>query len=181
MDTNSNMQLKVLLDSSGINKKDIAKIQKILNKYTVDVNAQIDQQQLLDSAKAVIPKLKKILEQYSISTSGFMSGFEGTFESTINVSGLEQFASDTKATLSELMNNINALEETLTHLSAAWTDTSTSVSKTNNFSSMFDSFSKILSTVNAVNMATGPNGIIQRVTTNFALPCNKGTKLAYSF
>ena len=59
MNNNLNAALKVILDSSGIGKGDIAKIQKILAKYTVNVSAGLDKAQLVDSVKKILPQAIK--------------------------------------------------------------------------------------------------------------------------
>lgn len=59
MNNNLNAALKVILDSSGIGKGDIAKIQKILAKYTVNVSAELDKAQLMDSVKKILPQAIK--------------------------------------------------------------------------------------------------------------------------
>lgn len=57
--------LKVILDSSGIGGGDISKIQKILEKYTVNVTAEIDKAQLMDSVKQVLPQVIKEIKKIS--------------------------------------------------------------------------------------------------------------------
>ena len=53
MNNDPNVLLKVLLDSSDIGSSDIAKIQKILDKYTVHINAELDKTQLMNSVKNI--------------------------------------------------------------------------------------------------------------------------------
>ena len=57
--------LKVILDSSGIGNADISKIEKVLEKYTVNVSAQLDKTQLINSVKTVLPQIIKEISQIS--------------------------------------------------------------------------------------------------------------------
>ncbi|MCI8598593.1 MAG: hypothetical protein HFJ10_09160 [Lachnospiraceae bacterium] len=68
MNNDPNVLLKVLLDSSDIGSSDIAKIQKILDKYTVHINAELDKTQLMNSVKNVLPQVIKEINKISGTT-----------------------------------------------------------------------------------------------------------------
>lgn len=65
MDNDLSVLLKVILDSSGIGSGDISKIQKILEKYTVNVAAELDKTQLMNSVKQVLPQVIKEISKIS--------------------------------------------------------------------------------------------------------------------
>lgn len=65
MDNDLSVLLKVILDSSGIGSGDISKIQKILEKYTVNVTAELDKTQLMNSVKQVLPQVIKEISKLS--------------------------------------------------------------------------------------------------------------------
>lgn len=65
MDNDLSVLLKVILDSSGIGSGDISKIQKILEKYTVNVAAELDKTQLMNSVKQVLPQVMKEISKIS--------------------------------------------------------------------------------------------------------------------
>lgn len=65
MDNDLSVLLKVILDSSGIGSGDISKIQKILEKYTVNVAAELDKTQLMNSVKQVLPQVVKEISKIS--------------------------------------------------------------------------------------------------------------------
>lgn len=65
MDNDLSVLLKVMLDSSGIGNADISKIQKILEKYTVNVTAELDKTQLMNSVKQVLPQVIKEISKIS--------------------------------------------------------------------------------------------------------------------
>ena len=65
MDNDLSVLLKVILDSNGIGSGDISKIQKILEKYTVNVTAELDKAQLLNSVKEVLPQVTKEISKIS--------------------------------------------------------------------------------------------------------------------
>lgn len=65
MDNDLSVLLKVILDSSGIGSGDISKIQKILEKYTVNVTAELDKTQLMNSVKQVLPQVIKEISKIS--------------------------------------------------------------------------------------------------------------------
>lgn len=65
MDNDLSILLKVILDSSGIGNSDISKIQKILEKYTVNVAAELDKTQLMNSVKQVLPQVIKEISKIS--------------------------------------------------------------------------------------------------------------------
>lgn len=65
MDNDLSVLLKVILDSSGIGSGDISKIQKILEKYTVNVTAELDKAQLMNSVKQVLPQVIKEISKLS--------------------------------------------------------------------------------------------------------------------
>lgn len=65
MDNDLSVLLKVILDSSGIGNGDISKIQKILEKYTVNVAAELDKTQLMNSVKQVLPQVIKEISKIS--------------------------------------------------------------------------------------------------------------------
>ncbi len=58
MNNDLNVLLKVILDSSGIGKRDISKIQKKLEKYTVNVPAELDTVQLRKSIDQALEQAK---------------------------------------------------------------------------------------------------------------------------
>lgn len=62
MDKNKNVLLKAVLDTSGISGTDIAKVQKILDKYTVKLAVDVDQAHLIDSVNRVLPSVLKELK-----------------------------------------------------------------------------------------------------------------------
>ncbi len=65
MNDDLSVLLKVILDSSGIGSTDISKIQKILEKYTVNVAAELDKTQLMNSVKQVLPQVIKEISKIS--------------------------------------------------------------------------------------------------------------------
>ena len=65
MNDDLSVLLKVILDSSGIGNADISKIEKVLEKYTVNVSAQLDKTQLINSVKTVLPQIIKEISQIS--------------------------------------------------------------------------------------------------------------------
>lgn len=60
--SDTEVKLKAALDAGGI-KKDVAKIQKTLDKQTVSLPAEIDAKKLIKSVKAAVPKVIKELEK----------------------------------------------------------------------------------------------------------------------
>lgn len=65
MNNDLGVLLKVILDSSGIGSTDISKIQKILEKYTVNITAELDKTQLINSVKQVLPQVIKEISKIS--------------------------------------------------------------------------------------------------------------------
>lgn len=65
MNDDLSVLLKVILDSSGIGGSDISEIQKILEKYTVNVAAELDKTQLMNSVKQVLPQVIKEISKLS--------------------------------------------------------------------------------------------------------------------
>ncbi len=65
MNDDLSVLLKVILDSSGIGSTDISKIQRILEKYTVNVSAELDKAQLMNSVKQVLPQVIKEISKIS--------------------------------------------------------------------------------------------------------------------
>lgn len=57
--------LKTVLDTSGIGNTDIPNLQKILDKYTVNVPADLNQEQLIRSVKQVLPQVVKEINKLS--------------------------------------------------------------------------------------------------------------------
>ncbi len=57
MATNNTVSLQAILDSSKINSTEIAKIQKILDKYKLSLNAEIDRTSLINSLKKSMPSI----------------------------------------------------------------------------------------------------------------------------
>lgn len=55
--------LKTILDSSSIGQDDITKIQKVLNKYHLNLSAELDDKQLLNTIKTIVPQLEKELKK----------------------------------------------------------------------------------------------------------------------
>lgn len=55
--------LQAVLDSSSIGQSDIAKVQKVLNKYHLNLTADLDKAQLLKTVKAIVPELEAELKK----------------------------------------------------------------------------------------------------------------------
>ncbi len=58
----SQIVLQAVLDSSGIGKSDIDKIQKRLDKYPLHLTADLNKKELLKAVKKVVPELEKELK-----------------------------------------------------------------------------------------------------------------------
>lgn len=60
--------VQTILDTSGINKGEFDKIQKIAEKYKINITASMDEKQLVNSVKSVLPNIiKEINKQYSLN------------------------------------------------------------------------------------------------------------------
>ena len=60
-----NVLLKALLDTSNIGKADIDKVQKVLDKYQLNLSADLDKTELLKSVKQVVPEIERELKKIS--------------------------------------------------------------------------------------------------------------------
>ena len=62
MDDQFQVLINAVLDSKSIGSADIAKIQKALEKYTINLSTQIDEAQVVAEIKKVVPELQKYLK-----------------------------------------------------------------------------------------------------------------------
>lgn len=59
MDNQFQILLKAVLDASGIGTKDIARIQKVIDQYKINLNADIDTNNLLGQVKSTLSNIEK--------------------------------------------------------------------------------------------------------------------------
>ncbi len=108
MNNDPNVLLKVLLDSSDIGSSDIAKIQKILDKYTVHINAELDKTQLMNSVKNVLPQVIKEINKISGTTINI------DIDSSLIEKSIDQIILDSrrlKKELHDVGNEVNRVAE----------------------------------------------------------------------
>ncbi len=55
--------LQAVLDSSGIGKSDIAEVQKVLEKYHLNLSADLNKAELIKTVKKIVPELEKELKK----------------------------------------------------------------------------------------------------------------------
>ncbi len=65
MATNNTVSLQAILDTSKINSAEIAKVQKILDKYKLTLNAEIDKTSLVNSLKKSLPSITAEIQKLS--------------------------------------------------------------------------------------------------------------------
>lgn len=63
MDNQFQILLKAVLDASGIGESDISRVQKVVDKYTVNLATELDTAKLLKTVKAVVPELEAELKK----------------------------------------------------------------------------------------------------------------------
>lgn len=63
MDNQFQILLKAVLDASNIGESDISRVQKVIDKYTVNLTTDLDKAQLLKTAKAIVPELEAELKK----------------------------------------------------------------------------------------------------------------------
>ena len=63
MESNFGILLKTVLDSSGIGGADIKEVQKVVDKYKVNINTDLDKAKLIKSVKDIVPKLEAELQK----------------------------------------------------------------------------------------------------------------------
>lgn len=73
--------LQAVLDSSGIGKSDIAEVQKVLNKYHLNLTTDLDKAELIKTIKHIIPELEAELKKI---TGVEIKIDDRTLEKTIN-------------------------------------------------------------------------------------------------
>ena len=96
MNNDPNVLLKVILDSSDIGSSDIAKIQKILDNYTVHINAELDKTQLMNSVKNILPQVIKEINKISGTTVKI------DLDSSLIEKSIDQIIQDSKRLKNEL-------------------------------------------------------------------------------
>ena len=108
MNNDPNVLLKVLLDSSDIGSSDIAKIQKILDKYTLHINTELDKTQLMNSVKNVLPQVIKEINKISGTT------IKIDIDSSLIEKSIDQIILDSrrlKKELHDVGNEVNRVAE----------------------------------------------------------------------
>ncbi len=108
MNNDPNVLLKVILDSSDIGSSDIAKIQKILDNYTVHINAELDKTQLMNSVKNVLPQVLKEINKISGTT------IKIDIDSSLIEKSIDQIILDSrrlKKELHDVGNEVNRVAE----------------------------------------------------------------------
>lgn len=65
MDNNFGILIKAILDSSSIGKADVAEVQKVIDRYSVNLTADLNKEELLKTVKRIVPEIEADLKRIS--------------------------------------------------------------------------------------------------------------------
>lgn len=88
--------LEAILDTDSIGKSDIAKVQKVLDKYHLNLSADLDKAELLKTVKQIVPELERELSK--------IAGVEIKISDTALLKTINQITRDAERAAASLKN-----------------------------------------------------------------------------
>lgn len=105
MATDNTILLNAVLDASGISREDIAKVQKILNKYPLKLNTKLNRASLMKQLREIAPSLEAELKQ--------TANIDIRFNDRVLKKAVSKFLSDTSQVQSKLEQALNSSVQSL--------------------------------------------------------------------
>lgn len=155
MDNQFQILLKAVLDSSGIGKADIEKVQKVVEKYAVNISTDFDKAKLIKSVKTIVPEIEAELKRLTnidikIDDKTISRTIDQVIKDTNRAeAALDRFSKKQKETVANYANTLKQLSSNALDKNAP-----KSINNSENKESITAQVSKVETALNALSNAS---------------------------